>query len=276
LSVFGLVAWLLVASPDMGEPSPGQADVDCGHAERKSAKDFSLAALAMEPEASLRKIYDQATQAQKRCPDSEALAYYSLRAAELGKGALFADPAAPGNIELAALAHETAQRFSRSVRIATIEARATGDERLAREAVKLDPNYPPAQVALAAILLGSGDAKGALATIERVKGLAGTSDGYAVLARAQYAAGDRRAARLAAGRALKDVDPELAEPDARDPRPAMVAHQVLGMINLDEKRYLEAARHLLAADPNAPEVKGLLAKPPLALQRALKKARRPR
>ncbi len=57
--------------------------------------------------------------------------------------------------------------------------------------------------------------------------LASTSDGFVVLARIKLAKGDARGAIQTANEALHARAVDLIEPDARNPRPAVEAGQIL-------------------------------------------------
>ncbi|HET6149859.1 MAG TPA: hypothetical protein VFH68_20130 [Polyangia bacterium] len=269
---FPLVPFFLLGIGSQDAASAVQ--FSCDSVEREIAKDFSRAALAMEPESTIRGIYDRATEAQRRCENSEPLAYFRVRAAELGKGASLAPLSATSEQEWRALAHDMFRRFPRSPRIATVEARAVGTIASAKDAMTLDPTYLPALVALAAAAVATGDAAGGKAVLEGKKNLDATSDGYAVLARAQFEAGDLRGAEFSANKTLHARSAELVEPDARDPRPEITAHEVLGLIALRKKRYPEAARHLLQAEVTSPKARAALTTPDADFQRALLKLRR--
>jgi hypothetical protein len=87
----------------------------------------------------------------------------------------------------------------------------------------------PAQVALADILVETGDwrgAEGALSALSDPSALAETSDGFVVLARIQLARGNSRGALHAANQALHGRRVDLIEPDARDPRPSREANSI--------------------------------------------------
>lgn len=232
--------------------------------------------MAKEPESAIGGIYDRATESEAQCPNSEPIAYFRLRAAELGRGRPMFDAGKFHPEELKDMAAKAALRFPRSARIATARARIVGTVAAAEQAVALDPNYAPAQVALAAALLQSGQAAEARALLERTPHLAATTDGFSVLARAALDMQDVKAARRAARMALTGLDPDLVEPDARDPRPVLSAHETLGIIALEQKEYSEAARHLLIAADNSTQAAQLLANANPAFQKAIRRARRSR
>lgn len=179
-----------------------------------------------EPEGSVRRVYDEATRAAALCPDDEGLAYLRLRSAELGRGALVGEVGPDTLAELRRLADEAAARFPRSARILTVDARVTRRADVARRACAADAAYVPARVALADVLVATGDWRGAERALGDKPMLASTSDGFVVLARIKLAKGDARGAIQAASEALHARAVDLIEPDARNPRPAVEAREI--------------------------------------------------
>lgn len=259
-----------VAVADAGTESRCSAD------ERALAKRFSTAALAMEPEGVVGGIYDRATESEGRCADSEPIAYFRLRAAELGRGGPMVHATGTDQSELEAIAAKAVVRFPTSARIATAKSRIVGTVASAEQALALDPAYAPAKVSLAAAMLHFGQPAEARALLERTPNLGSTSDGFSVLAQAALRLHDLKAARKAAQTALTGRDVELVEPDARDPRPKLNAHETLGIISLERKEYSEAAGHLLIAADGSAQAQKLLASANPAFRRAIEKARRSR
>jgi tetratricopeptide (TPR) repeat protein len=236
---------------------------------------LAASVMAMEPEGARRAVYDRATEAAGRCPADERLAYLRLRAVELGAEAPLDDHdndakrAAPTK-----LARELTRQFPRSAAIATVAARCEGTVEAARKAVALDAAYPPAQVALAAALLDAGDAAAARTVIDAVKELGGLDDGYAVLARIEWAQGDSAGAMAAANKELKGRQAFGLEPGGGDLRGLAEAHEVLGRAYIQRRQLDRAAPHLLAAESLSQRVQALLASADPALARAVAKARR--
>ena len=269
-----IVSLVLLVLAQAQAVSP-DAPIACAADERAIAKRFSMAALAMEPESTVGGIYDRATKAEQQCPSSEPIAYYRLRAAELGRGGSMI-PSEADRHDLEAMASQAAARFPRSARIATILARTKGTEGAAHLALALDPAYVPAKVALAAAMIRAGRADDARALLEQVPDLGSTPDGFAVLAQARWKMGDVSSARKAAQLALtqSSLPTPGAEPDARDPRPQLSAHETLGLVALEKKQYADAARHLLLAAQNSAEAEAVLANANAEFRRAIDKARR--
>jgi len=242
--------------------------VPCDDLAKELDEEMNRTSIAMEPESGLASIYDRATQAAERCPDSEGLAYLRLRAAELGRGAPVGRQAPSANDEWRKLAPLLAAKFPQSARIATVQARASGTAADARKALALNPKYLPARVALAAALLSSLPTE-ALTYLTPERDLATVSDGYTVLARTRWALGDSAGAIEAAKQALHARAFRLIEPDARDPRPLSAAHDVMGQALLAKKRFAEAATHLKLAAPDSAVARAILADPPPGLRKAL-------
>jgi hypothetical protein len=213
-----LLAVLIVGTP--------AAAADCSREERWLTGSLETAQFAKEPEGLVQTVFETASRALQRCPDSEGLAYLRVRSAELGRGVLVGSAPPGGSAELRDLAAKTAERFSGSARILTVAARVSRDERTARRALVVSPDYLPARVVLADILVDRGDWRQAERVLGDGRGLEATSDGLVVLARVQLAKGDARRARAAAKRALARRTSELIEPDAGDPRPRLRAEEV--------------------------------------------------
>lgn len=261
------VSLITLAPPESASPA-------CANDERSFAKRFSMAALAMEPESVVGGIYDRATEAEQRCPGSEPIAYFRLRAAELGRGGAMVGQADADRHALETLASQAFARFPQSVRIATVRARVLGTVDSAKQALAVDPNYLPAKIALAAAMVEAGQSKDAAILLERTPDLGATSDGFAVLARARLRDGDLNGARKAAQMALTGRDVEQLEPDARDPRAESSAHETLGLIFLEKKQYSDAAKHLLIAAETSAQAQKVLANANPSFRRAIEKARR--
>ncbi|MFL5305565.1 MAG: tetratricopeptide repeat protein [Polyangia bacterium] len=229
----------------------------------------------MEPEGTVRHVYVEATESEGRCPENEKIAYVRVRSAELGRGALVGQMAPQLIAEWKDLARQEAKRFPASARVLTVAARASGDLDLARRAVKADPNYAPASVALAQAMIGAGDPSGALKVLAGVASLDATSDGLVALGRARLATRDFKGAAKAATAALSHRQIDLVEPDAGDPRPSAAAHEIAARAALGLGRYDDAAGHLLQADSHSPGVRELLEHPTPELRRALRAQHRP-
>jgi len=268
-ALIGLALYLAQTTSVDASPNDG-----CAREERALAKRFSMSAVSMEPESALRGIFDRATESKRRCPQSEAIEYFRLRAAELGRGGPIVRPVAADRGELDAMTAEAGHRFPSSARIATIRARVLGTVDSAKQASILDPTYVPAKVALAAAMLEAGQIGDARDLLEQVKNLDSTSDGFSVLARARLKMGDVGGARKAAKMVLTGRSIDLIEPDARDPRPDLSAHETLGMISLSKKQYADAAKHLSIAAQTSTQAQSVLANPDPDLRRAIERARR--
>jgi len=247
--------------------------VPCDDLTKTLDDELNRTSIAMEPESGLASIYDQATRATESCPDSEELAYLRLRAAELGRGAPVGRQTPPASEEWRKLAPVLLAKFPRSVKIATVQARASGTVSDARHALALDRTYLPARVALAAALLSSSPAEAAT-YLAPEHDLATVSDGYTVLARTRWALGDSAGATEAAKLALHARAFHLIEPDARDPRPVAGAHEVLGQVLLAKCRFREAATHLKLAATDSSLARNILANPPPGLQKVLQSRRK--
>src|SRR6266404_2796641 len=153
--------------------------------------------MAMEPESNIGAIYDWATAAKDRCASDERIAYFRLRALELGAGNTVGRQPLSTLEQWRALARAMTLQFPNSVRIATIQARASGSVEDARRAIAIDPSYAPAQVALASALVAT-DSAGAVARLSTLKQLGSVSDGYTVLACARFSLHDFEGAAKAA------------------------------------------------------------------------------
>ena len=119
----------------------------------------------------------------KRCPNSEAVWYGVLRAQELKNDDARADPQ---------LAEQATQRVPISVRLATIRARALGTVEAAEMALKVDPSYAPAQVALGMAWLERGNAQRAREILEKVQAIDLVQYGPASLAQARLLTSDEK------------------------------------------------------------------------------------
>jgi hypothetical protein len=252
-----------------GPPATPERGAPCSALEGQLWHDLSVSGMAMNPESAQIRIHERALEALQRCPDSERIAYVSLRAAELGPAEQEPDPA------IAKLAEELSARFPRSVKIATVRARVAGSVELARKAVAIDVAYGPAQVALASALLKANDKTAARAAIDAVKDVAAVDGGYAVLARVKWAQADTAGAMDAAQRQLKAARPLLEiEPCSVDVRSRAQAHEILGLVYLKKNQPGKAAPHLLEAESQSKEIRELLRKPDPALRKALARHRR--
>jgi hypothetical protein len=85
-----------------------------------------------------------------------------------------------------------------------------------------------------------------------------------------------KGAARAAQMELTHRNAELIESDAGDPWPVWEAHEIAALAALGLRRYDEAARHLIAANPESPKVRDLLEHPSPSLRRALDGQRRRR
>lgn len=220
----------------------------------------------MEPENARAAVYEEATEDSSDCPKSERIAYVRVRAVELGVGNASIDT------KKGDLAQRLAQAFPKSSRIATVRARVEGSVDLARKAVSLDPSYSPAAVALAALVLSSGDAAGAQSAIDRAKNLSAVEDGYVVLARIKWAQEDVAGAIDAANRALSGRQIPIEPGGGRTVDGQ--AHEILGLAYLKKGEPDKAAPHLLEAQALSGRVRSILKNPDPALRKALAKARR--
>ena len=218
----------------------------------------------------LNDVVRQGTLASQQCPSSETIAYVRLRAAELTEVLTKPAGARAGVVD----AEQTAARFPKSVRIATVAARVEQDTESAEYALSIDPSYTPARVALASALLKKGMPDKARAALETVKDLNRTSDGYSVLASARLEAGDAAGAAQSAKFALTNREALAIEPDAGDPRPAVIAHTVLGIAMIKLGKYEDAARHLLDASSQSEEARNILKQGDPKLKAALVELRR--
>jgi tetratricopeptide (TPR) repeat protein len=242
----------------------------CDEVAQALTRALHMAELEMEPEGTVRRVYTEATDFEARCRNDERIAYLRLRSAELGRGALVGQSTPQIVADWKELARVEAKRFPASAPVLTVAARASGDVDLARRAVKADPRYAPASVALAQALVDAGRATDALQVLAGVRALDATVDGFVVLGRARFATGDYGGALQAATDALQRREIDLIEPDAGDFRPTAAAHEIAARAALALGRYQQAAEHLLQADPRSPAVRELLAHPTPELRRALR------
>jgi tetratricopeptide (TPR) repeat protein len=242
----------------------------CSSAESQLWHELTVSEVSMNAESARLRIHERAAETLERCPDSERLAYVSLRAAELGPAQEEPDSG------LVAFARELCGRFPRSARIATVRARLERSVDSARKAVTIDPTYPPAQVALANALLAAGDVAGARLALDGIKELAAVENGYAVLASVKWAQGDATGAIQAANRQLAR-SPSLtpSEPGSDAATARTRAHEILGLSYLKLNQPDRAAPHLLEAEPHSKQVHALLQRADPALRRALARYRRP-
>lgn len=257
-----VLVWMAQASDGM--PS-------CAVVARSLSKDLVASSMAMEPEGRRQAIYDQATEATSRCQDDEPLAYVRLRSAELAVGPMATDEIRKQTFMK--LAQDLSKQFPKSVRIVTIAARSDGSVDGARRAVALDPNYAPAQVALAVALLDAGNTVEARTTIDGVKNLVALDDGFTALARVKWAQGDTKGAIAAANKELKGRAAFGVEPGAGDTQAIVRAHEVLGLAYVKIGKFDQAAPHLLAAQPISKAVQDVMNGAPPPLRRAIATAR---
>jgi len=261
-------ALIVVAVGGLGAGAP--TSDECPRIQTGLESALELVQFNKEPEDGLRSIYSDATRATQECPEMEGLAYVRVRTAELGRGALIGllPPDAP--LELRELAAAAVERFPKSARILTVEARVSGNAEVARRAVAADPKYPPARVALADILVQSGDWRSAETILANTPRLNATNDGLVVWALVKLEKGDARGALAKANQALTGQHEEPIEPDARDPRPMMRAHAVAARAALALRRFNDAALHLGQANPQDPLVREMVQDPPPQLAKALR------
>ena len=227
---------------------------------------FRGAELSMEHEREIEDIYDRAIARLKDCPDTDELAHIALRAIERNLNGH------PADRETVAEAQQLAARFPRSAPVATARARLEATLEAARAAVAIDGKYPPANLALAVALLASGDRKGARAALGLIPDLERVDDGYATLARLDWAEGDVDGAMAAAKKQLTSqggIEPGFNVWPGR-----RIAHEILALGYLKKKRTREAARHLAEADPESDPVRSLFPDATADLKKAPAKEKR--
>ena len=78
------------------------------------------------------------------------------------------------------LTAEATQRFPQWARILTVRARVSRDATAARQAVAINPNYLPARVVLADILVDAGDWAEAEKLVRQPRNLDGVRDVFTV------------------------------------------------------------------------------------------------
>jgi hypothetical protein len=198
-----------------------------------------------EPRGFVRTVLREATATLDDCRNDAAAWYVFLRSAEL----VAEFPLRIGDVEIKDLRAATdlgLQRAPRSVRVATVRARAWNTVDAAREAVALDPAYVPAQVALGSALMDH-DPAAARAVLERVPDLDRVPGGFVLLARSRLLMGDLSGAIDAAGKErstmLRTVEPSIL-PDAMAVRDA---REVAGRAFLAQGNYPRASASLLDA-----------------------------
>lgn len=250
--------------------APG-AVASCDVVASSLSNELSTSSMAMEPEGRRQAIYDRATAAATRCVDSEALEYVRLRAAELSTERVAGDDARVKAFR--SLAQDLSKQFPASARIATICARSEGSVDRARHAVAIDPEYAPAQVALANALVDAGDVLGAKKVMEGLKSLAKLDDGFAVLARVRWAEGDTKGAIDAATREIRGRDAIGVEPGDGDVHGVAKAHEVLGLAYAKQGKPEKAAPHLVLAEETSAAARDAIRDATPALRKAIARAR---
>lgn len=207
--------------------------------------------IAKEPESAMALLISQVTEPlQNACTDSAELAYLHLRMQELGAG--FAFPVGILTPEQSQLVQENARKlrdqYPHSAAITTLYARQTHSVQAAQQAVALDPQYPPARAALADALLRNGQPQSAYAQLMQIPDLSVLSDGFVVLARIEFAAGNLKQAIQAANNGLtKRKIGSLIEPESTNFLPICQAKEILGLAYLQQSQYTKAARALISA-----------------------------
>lgn len=151
------------------------------------------------------------------CPTNETVLYATLRAQEL----THSDHTPSKDLLAKAIA-----ALPDSVRIATIRARAVGSVEAAETAVRLDPKYLPAQIALAAAYEHAGDHTSALRLLRSLRALGSVAGGPLLLAKIAFAVNDWRLA----------ADSARREPNREGP----LCEPVSGMLLVGQARMVEA------------------------------------
>ena len=114
--------------------------------------------------------------------------------------------------------------------------------------MSLEPDYVPAQIALATAQLAAGDSEAAAATLAPIRDLNRAVGAHLLLSRALLANGDTQGAIEAARReALTDVLHPLEPGEGVRGDYKYQAEELIGMAHLTAGRYARAAGHLLAA-----------------------------
>lgn len=244
--------------------------------------------MAKVPESALGLIATSTDEVLKnRCANDPGLAYLALRIAELDTAnttsrRLLLPPALHAEMQeqyamlqarLRTRANDYHARFPDSVQIATIQARVLKTVEAARNALKINPTYPPALAALAESLLTAGETAEAEAALLQIKDLTAIPDGYTLLARIRLARDDLAGAIVAARKSLTKRQSRLVEPDAGSMIPDYQANEVLGLAYLQQGKFDLAARALIAAEPRSEKAAALLRAPSDGLKRALAKLR---
>lgn len=163
----------------------------------------------------------------RTCPTNETVWYAVLRALEL------TSPTRRAPIELVDRARAAVPG---SVRIETIRARTLVTMDAAQAAVRIDPAYVPAQVALAEAYAQAGDRASALRVLQSVRGLNRVAGGPLLLAQIAAALGDWRVAAKAASQ-----EPPLEGP---------LIEPVSGILLTGQARMLEAEAWLKLDQPD--------------------------
>ncbi|HXP88614.1 MAG TPA: hypothetical protein VN841_28040 [Bryobacteraceae bacterium] len=212
----------------------------CASVESRVDVDVQRVRVAENQLGAFRGVGDQALSALRQCPESARLWYLAARSAEILEGPMdgqaFTANGGLKKIVADALAHAPS-----SAPVVTVAARVQGSSSLARKAVALDPNYQPAQRALAELLAKEGAFEEALRYAS-----AQTPSGPMRLTRARVLLAAKRPAE-----AVEEVRKVAVpgEPDELAPSVEMYrdAQEVLGFALLDLRKTAEGRKALEAA-----------------------------
>lgn len=188
---------------------------------------LSMAFLAKEPQDELESCLGDLEKLCHLYPDNPNICYLHLRALELQASTPLAHPRLDWRQE----AVKSAARFPKSVRIATVVARADGFMTTAQKAHELDSTYGPACVVFAKALIKAGKPQEARRVMQGAKLLAHVSEGFLTLAQACYAANDFRAAQQAAEQQAKGRREPSVEPSGSALEEVRQAHALLTRIH---------------------------------------------
>lgn len=205
---------------------------------------------APDPRAAVRDAVGSAAASLAAGRGSEPASYTLLRGLEMlgERGPVAVGAARHASLLDAAAAQQDA--FRASPRLATLRAREDGSVAAAQAALRVNPAYAPAQVALGRALLREGRAAAARAVLEEVEAPERVQGAAIALARARAETGDFEKALLAAARETNAPGPYGIEPSIPDLAIRGEVEEVRGLARLSLGAVDAGARALLHATVN--------------------------
>jgi hypothetical protein len=202
---------------------------------------------APDPQAIVRDAVASAVASLAAGHGEEPAWYVLLRGLEMLDAHGPVDVGAAQHPSLLAAAEAQHRTFHASPRLATVRAREDRGVAAARAALKVNPAYAPAQVALGRALLREGKAAAARAVLEAVAEPERVQGGAVALARALVETGDPEKGLLAAARETNAPGPYGVEPSICDPAIGREVDEVQGLARLCVGAVEAGARALLLA-----------------------------